>query len=166
MAALERGLVDAVGGVHRAVAIAKKLADIPDDERVTVLELSRKQASPLALLGEASAALMCPRPAYALNPRLILPHEGGGASLKSALEGISALLLGQGPSSSLSSLLPLISELQQSGRPGFIMTELDALQLSSSGPVTPSSGRSTFLDEDEGDDSIMEKIFISSQNMM
>lgn len=51
-AALERGLVDALGGVNRAVAIAKKLAEIPEDERVTVLELSRKQVSPLALLSE------------------------------------------------------------------------------------------------------------------
>ena len=50
-AALERGLVDALGGVNRAVAIAKKLAEIPDDERVTVQELGRMSTSPLTLLG-------------------------------------------------------------------------------------------------------------------
>ena len=42
-----------MGGVNRAVAIAKKLAEIPDDERVTVFEMSRKQTSPLALIGES-----------------------------------------------------------------------------------------------------------------
>jgi hypothetical protein len=53
-AALERGLVDALGGVHRAIAVAKQLAEIPEEERVTVLELGRKRSSPLALLCECA----------------------------------------------------------------------------------------------------------------
>eukprot|EP01025_Chloroclados_australasicus_P018312 TRINITY_DN19527_c1_g3_i1.p1 TRINITY_DN19527_c1_g3~~TRINITY_DN19527_c1_g3_i1.p1 ORF type:complete len:724 (-),score=114.15 TRINITY_DN19527_c1_g3_i1:175-2346(-) len=41
--ALERGLVDAVGGINRAIAIAKQMVDIKQEDRVTVLEVSREQ---------------------------------------------------------------------------------------------------------------------------
>ncbi len=58
MRALNVGLVDALGGVHRAVAVAKQFAEIPDDEQVTVFEIGRERASPLALLGEQSSPLM------------------------------------------------------------------------------------------------------------
>ena len=55
--ALEVGLVDALGGLSRAVAIAKRELGIPDSEAVALIELSREQPSPLALLsGGASAA--------------------------------------------------------------------------------------------------------------
>lgn len=36
-AALERGLVDAIGGISRAVAIAKQKAGIADDQQVRTL---------------------------------------------------------------------------------------------------------------------------------
>ncbi|CBI15368.3 unnamed protein product, partial [Vitis vinifera] len=39
--AASRGLVDAIGGLSRAVAIAKQKADIPQDRPVTLVELSR-----------------------------------------------------------------------------------------------------------------------------
>ena len=57
--ALEVGLVDALGGISRAVAIAKKELKIGDGEEVSLIELSRESASPLALLsgGGASAPL-------------------------------------------------------------------------------------------------------------
>lgn len=51
--ALSRGLIDAVGGVGRALAIAKQAAGIPQEETVTVIEMGRAKRSPLALLGEA-----------------------------------------------------------------------------------------------------------------
>ncbi|BDA50409.1 Protease 4 [Coccomyxa sp. Obi] len=55
--ALEVGLVDALGGLSRAVAIAKREIGIPDDEAVALIELSRESPSPLALLsGGASAS--------------------------------------------------------------------------------------------------------------
>ncbi|EIE22855.1 protease IV with duplicated peptidase family U7 domain-containing protein [Coccomyxa subellipsoidea C-169] len=56
--ALEVGLVDALGGLSRAVAIAKRELAIPDGEAVALVELSREQPSPLSLLsgGGASAA--------------------------------------------------------------------------------------------------------------
>lgn len=54
--ALEVGLVDALGGLSRAVAIAKHELKIPDGDSVALIELSREQMSPLMLLtGGASA---------------------------------------------------------------------------------------------------------------
>ncbi|CAL1403807.1 unnamed protein product [Linum trigynum] len=43
--AVSCGLVDAIGGVSRAVAIAKRKANIPDDKPVKVVELSRPNSS-------------------------------------------------------------------------------------------------------------------------
>ncbi len=44
--------MDVLGGLTEAVAVAKQAAGIPKDENVTVVEVSRAQTSPLALLGE------------------------------------------------------------------------------------------------------------------
>ena len=53
------GLVDALGGLSRAVAIAKKELKIPDSDSVALIELSREQMSPLMLLtGGASAGVL------------------------------------------------------------------------------------------------------------
>lgn len=132
-AALERGLVDALGGVNRAVAIAKKLAEIPDDERVTVQELGRMSTSPLTLLGL------------------------GASSASFSWQGVLTSVLGGGgvPVGSLASqLLPLLSQIQQSGSPSYLMTEVDTAQLGGSltgtGSAQGGEGRSTFLDEGEG----------------
>ncbi|KAK6128113.1 hypothetical protein DH2020_038144 [Rehmannia glutinosa] len=46
------GLVDAIGGLSRAVAIAKQKANIPPEKQVTLVELSRSSASPLEILRE------------------------------------------------------------------------------------------------------------------
>ncbi|TMW99818.1 hypothetical protein EJD97_001916 [Solanum chilense] len=55
-AALSRGLVDAVGGLSRAVAIAKQKANIPQDRQVSVVELSRPSTSlPEVLSGIGSS---------------------------------------------------------------------------------------------------------------
>ncbi|KAK1388039.1 Protease 4 isogeny [Heracleum sosnowskyi] len=43
--AASRGLVDAIGGLSRAVAIAKQKAKIPQDRQVTLVELSRPSLS-------------------------------------------------------------------------------------------------------------------------
>ncbi|KAJ8553755.1 hypothetical protein K7X08_024433 [Anisodus acutangulus] len=54
--ALSRGLVDAIGGLSRAVAIAKQKANIPQDRQVSVVELSRPSASlPEVLSGIGSS---------------------------------------------------------------------------------------------------------------
>lgn len=54
--ALEVGLVDALGGLSRAVAIAKRELKIPDGDSVTLIELSREQMSPLMLLSGGASA--------------------------------------------------------------------------------------------------------------
>jgi len=57
--ALEVGLVDALGGLSRAVAILKQELKIPDSDNVALIELSREQMSPLMLLsGGASLGAM------------------------------------------------------------------------------------------------------------
>ncbi len=57
--ALENGLIDAVGGLDAAIAMAKEMADIPADEQVTVKHFPEKQGL-LAMLtgggGDMSAA--------------------------------------------------------------------------------------------------------------
>ena len=55
--ALEVGLVDALGGLSRAVAIAKRELKIPDSEDVRLVELSREMMSPLQLLSGGGASL-------------------------------------------------------------------------------------------------------------
>lgn len=43
--AADRGLVDAIGGMSRAIAIAKQKASIPQDRKVTLVELSKSSPS-------------------------------------------------------------------------------------------------------------------------
>lgn len=45
-------LVDALGGVNRAIAMARHAAGIPAEEPVTVVELGKVRPSPTALIGE------------------------------------------------------------------------------------------------------------------
>lgn len=49
--ALERKLVDVLGGLHEAVALVKQAAGIEQSEKVTLVEVSRGRTSPLALIG-------------------------------------------------------------------------------------------------------------------
>jgi hypothetical protein len=62
--ALKVGLVDALGGLSRAVAIAKKELKLGEREEVSLVELSQEASSPLALLSGGGAA------AQALAPLL------------------------------------------------------------------------------------------------
>lgn len=55
--ALEKGLVDVVGGISTAIELAKQAAEISAKEKVTVLEVSRAPFSPTALLGGGGASL-------------------------------------------------------------------------------------------------------------
>lgn len=49
-AALERKLVDCLGGVATAAALAARAAGIPDNEPYAVVEVSKGRVSPLKLL--------------------------------------------------------------------------------------------------------------------
>lgn len=54
--AASHGLVDAIGGLSRAIAIAKVKANIPQDSQVTLVEISRSSPSlPELLLGVGSS---------------------------------------------------------------------------------------------------------------
>ncbi|XP_071692090.1 serine protease SPPA, chloroplastic-like [Rutidosis leptorrhynchoides] len=56
--AVSRGLVDAIGGFSRAVAIAKHKANIPQEKKVTLVELSKPSLSLLkVLLSVGSSAI-------------------------------------------------------------------------------------------------------------
>ncbi|XP_071692094.1 serine protease SPPA, chloroplastic [Rutidosis leptorrhynchoides] len=56
--AASRGLVDAIGGFSRAVAIAKHKANIPQDKKVTLVELSKSSPSlPEILSGIGSSVI-------------------------------------------------------------------------------------------------------------
>lgn len=58
--ALQRQLVDVLGGLHEAVALVKQAAGIDQGEKVTLLEVSRTRTSPLKLLGGwQGGVLMC-----------------------------------------------------------------------------------------------------------
>lgn len=54
-AALNVGLVDSIGGLNKAVALAKEAAGIPAQDKVRLMEVSRAQTSPLALLSGGGA---------------------------------------------------------------------------------------------------------------
>lgn len=56
--AASRGLVDAIGGLSRAVAIAKKKADIPEDRQVTLVELSRPWSTLPELLSGIGSSIV------------------------------------------------------------------------------------------------------------
>lgn len=51
------GLVDACGGLWKAIALAKEAAEIESEEKVTVREVSRGKASPLSLLSSGGSSL-------------------------------------------------------------------------------------------------------------
>ena len=52
----DNGLVDEVGGLDRAVEIAKELAEIPEDEQVTLVHYPEKKGFLEELLGGGSFA--------------------------------------------------------------------------------------------------------------
>ncbi|KAK7327695.1 hypothetical protein VNO77_21783 [Canavalia gladiata] len=56
--AASRGLVDAIGGLSRAIAIAKLKANIPQDKQVTLVEISRPSSSLPEILLELGAFLI------------------------------------------------------------------------------------------------------------
>ncbi|KAI9117552.1 hypothetical protein K1719_011718 [Acacia pycnantha] len=55
--AADRGLVDAIGGLSRAIAIAKSKANIPQDKQVTIVELSRTGPSLPEVLSDIGSTL-------------------------------------------------------------------------------------------------------------
>ncbi|KAL4185606.1 hypothetical protein AMTRI_Chr10g231500 [Amborella trichopoda] len=56
--AASRGLVDAIGGLSRAVAIAKQKANIPQDSKVTLVEVTKNQPSFAEVVGGLGSSLL------------------------------------------------------------------------------------------------------------
>jgi hypothetical protein len=82
--AVSRKLIDVVGGLWEAVALAKQAAGIEQSEKVAVVEVSRTATSPLALLsgGGASAGAQ-----FVGLMAAALVGRGGGAAPAAALQG-------------------------------------------------------------------------------
>ncbi|KAI8528747.1 hypothetical protein RHMOL_Rhmol12G0171300 [Rhododendron molle] len=56
--AASRGLVDAIGGLSRAVAIAKQKASIPQDRQVTLVEMSKPSPSLPEILSDIGSSVV------------------------------------------------------------------------------------------------------------
>jgi protease IV len=85
-AAATKGLVDAIGGVQTAIALAKEAAGMKADDRVRVIEVSRASVSPLALLtGGGGATAFAPLRVMAMVMALLQGGGDGSAGLYGAL---------------------------------------------------------------------------------
>lgn len=88
--ALSRGLVDAVGGLSRAVAIAKQKASIPQETQVSVVELSRPSASlPEVLSGIGSSLAGADR-----TLKELLNDVGSSDGIQARMDGVMFEKLG------------------------------------------------------------------------
>eukprot|EP00882_Tetradesmus_deserticola_P001055 GHRQ01001141.1.p1 GENE.GHRQ01001141.1~~GHRQ01001141.1.p1 ORF type:complete len:653 (+),score=373.33 GHRQ01001141.1:173-1960(+) len=139
--ALQRQLVDVLGGLHEAVALVKQAAGIAQDEKVTLLEVSRSRTSPLKLLGGG---------ANVLAGLAALGTLSQGGTLSAAFsQALGAAVLQQAAGSLLPGMLPNglsaaagLQLLQQvsAGQPLCYMTEVDATSLLSAGGVAAGAG--------------------------
>lgn len=128
-AALKAGLVDALGGVQRAIEMAKEAAGIPADEAVSVLEVSRGNASPLTLLtGATTGAAAGPvgaLVAVATATMAVLRGQSPDAAVATALGLMTAA--GSSPSSATA-----YSQLLQPGNTSYLLTDIDASSIGTS----------------------------------
>lgn len=153
--AVAKGLVDAVGGLHEAVALAKQAAGIAQDERVSVVEVSRASTSPLALLAGGGASATT---AAALLGG-VAAALAQGASPAAALQGAVGLAamqqqLGVSAAGGPAAVLALLQGLQQGAVMAF---DFDAASLAQGGAVPPavaaggSSGSASLFEEGGGE---------------
>ena len=115
--ALDRGLVDALGGLSRAIAIASELAGVPEGERAGILEVSRATTSPLSLItGGGASASLSSSPievaaamlrAFSAAAAAASGKSGGGGALVAALSELGGVLNGSSTSSPVLSALSL-----------------------------------------------------------
>ena len=117
--ALDRGLVDALGGLSRAIAIASELAGVPEGERAGILEVSRATTSPLALITGGGASLSTPIEVAAVLLRVFsaaaaaASGKGGGAgAFAAALSELGGVLSGNNSSSSVLKAMALSDPLK------------------------------------------------------
>ncbi|KAG8387970.1 hypothetical protein BUALT_Bualt02G0076500 [Buddleja alternifolia] len=88
--AASRGLVDAIGGLSRAVAIAKQKANLPLDEEVTLVELSRPSASLPEILGGFGSSIIEVNKAMRELVQVMASSNG----IEARMDGIIGYMLG------------------------------------------------------------------------
>jgi protease IV len=122
--ALERGLVDALGGVETAVAIAAAAAGVPAGVRPRVVELSRSPVSPLALLtgggGGGGAAAGLAEAVAVVFSLLVAAWTGDAAGLGRALAGLAGFVGlggGRGGGDGAAAAAEAVALATTSGRP-------------------------------------------------
>ncbi len=125
--AITIGLVDAVGGINRAIALAKEAAEIDATEKVRILEVSRGQFSPLQLIS-----------------------GGGGASLQMAATATAMLLLQsvmgiRGTTTAAASGTGGLSPAAALGAPA-LMEIMAAMSTATAGAVGNSMAEETMMD--------------------
>lgn len=139
--AQQRQLVDVLGGLHEAVALVKQAAGIEQGEKVTLLEVSRSQTSPLKLLGGGANVLA--------GLAALGSLAQGGTPSAAFSQALGAAVLQQAAGSLLPGMLPNgltaaagLQLLQQvsAGQPLCYMTEVDASSLVSAGGVAVGAG--------------------------
>ncbi|KXZ47573.1 hypothetical protein GPECTOR_34g732 [Gonium pectorale] len=137
-------LVDALGGVSRAVALARHAAGLASDEAVRVVELGRAKPSPAALLGGGAVAgamllgiLRGQSPAAALAAAtgasaLASTLAGGGAAAAAAggaFEGAAAAAAAAPVLGAVAQQAAALAAVLQPGRAAYLMTDVDALSV-------------------------------------
>eukprot|EP00198_Chlamydomonas_reinhardtii_P001161 XP_001690496.1 signal peptide peptidase [Chlamydomonas reinhardtii] len=143
-AAIKVKLVDALGGVNRAIAMARHAAGIPAEEPVTVVELGKVRPSPTALIGGGAMA-------GALMLTSLLRGQSPADALASAAGASAALGMGMGSLSAgaavgnadaaaaAAAAAPVVAAVAreaaalaavlQPGRAAYLLTDVDALSV-------------------------------------
>lgn len=122
--AITIGLVDAVGGINRAIALAKEAAEIDSNEKVRILEVSRGQFSPLQLISGGGGASMSVQMAATavLLLRSIMGVGNNNNSLTGALTPAAAI-----GAPALMEIMAAISTSTGGGSPGAVATAEESL---------------------------------------
>ncbi|KAG2448920.1 hypothetical protein HYH02_006268 [Chlamydomonas schloesseri] len=147
-AALKVKLVDALGGVNRAIALARHAAGIPAEEPVTVVELGKVRPSPTALVGGGamagvmmlSALLRGASPADALASATGASAALGmgmgmgplGASASAAMGGVDAAAAAAAAAPVVGAVAreaAALAAVLQPGRAAYLLTDVDALSV-------------------------------------
>lgn len=149
------GLVDAVGGLNRALQLAKQAAGLALDERVRLLEVSRAKTSPLALVSGGGASL----PALGM---LVLQSLVGGSAAQGAaatqvaagapllLQALAAVAGGAGSSGMPSGTGGLASGQVMAQMPDLVVEGVASQALLAAAPAvgSPNSGSGGLFDEE------------------
>ncbi|GIL78352.1 hypothetical protein Vretimale_7700 [Volvox reticuliferus] len=161
-------LVDALGGIHRAISLARHAAGIPADEKVTVVELGKVKPSPTALLGGgAMVGAVLLGLLRGQSPGQALAVATGAVTLAStAATGVegSVAATAVAAATAAATALPALGAVTkqavtmaavlQPGRCAYLLTEVDPLSVGCSsalmaGGMSGGSAGTAISDDDE-----------------